>query len=197
VSLAAPNAAISTQFPTTMAAPYRRGSGTSMANAVVSGLVADMLSLQPSLTPNRVKFQLTSTATPDASTDRMAVGAGLVNGYTALNRAPLGLANQGVVPSNGTGSLSASRGTSGVQLDDVAGTTLTSSSLLTQQLLTFDPSVLLTDPWTGTSWYGTSWYGTSWYGTSWYGTSWYGTPDGTSWYGTSWYGGSWYGAWDQ
>src|SRR4029077_8495310 len=55
VSLAAPGAAITTQFPSTMAAPYRRGSGTSMATAVVSGLVADMLSLQPALTPDRVK----------------------------------------------------------------------------------------------------------------------------------------------
>ena len=207
VSLAAPNAAISTLFPTSMPAPYRRGSGTSMANAVVSGLVADMLSLQPSLTPNRVKFELMSTAAHDASNDPMAVGAGLVNGYNALNRAPVGLANQGVVASTGTGSLSASRGTTGVQLDDLGGTTLTSSSLLTQQLLTFDPLAFLADPWTGSSWYGSSWYGSSWYGSSWYGSSWYGsswygsswygTPDGSSWYGSSWYGSSWYGAWDQ
>src|SRR5206468_1690636 len=58
VSLAAPGAAITTQFPSTMAAPYRRGSGTSMATAVVSGLEAQMLSLQPTATPDRVKYEL-------------------------------------------------------------------------------------------------------------------------------------------
>jgi serine protease AprX len=207
VSLAAPGAAITTQFPSSMAAPYRRGSGTSMSTAVVSGVVADMLSVNPAMSPNRVKFALMSTARNVASNDVMAVGRGLVDGYSATFNAPVGLANQGVTPSTGTGSLSASRGTTGVQLSDLNGTVIDGSTSLTQQLLTFDPSLLLTDPWTGTSWYGTSWYGTSWYGTSWYGTSWYGTswygtswygtPDGTSWYGTSWYGGSWYGAWDQ
>jgi serine protease AprX len=208
VSLAAPGAAITTQFPPNMPAPYRRGSGTSMSTAVVSGLVADMLSARPTMSPNRVKFALMSTARNDASNDRTAVGAGLVDGYNAAFNAPLGLANQGVTPSSGTGSLAASRGTTGVVLNDVNGTVLSAASGdLTQQLLTWNPTTLLTDPWSGTSWYGTSWYGTSWYGTSWYGTSWYGTswygtswygtPDGTSWYGTSWYGGSWYGAWDQ
>src|SRR3954468_8592054 len=67
VSLAAPGASVTTQFPSTMAAPYRRGSGTSMSTAVVSGLVAQMLSLQPTLTPDRVKYELTSSARTDAS----------------------------------------------------------------------------------------------------------------------------------
>src|SRR2546421_8612485 len=35
---------ITTEFPPTMAAPYRRGSGTSMSTAIVSGLVAQMRS---------------------------------------------------------------------------------------------------------------------------------------------------------
>jgi serine protease AprX len=190
VSLAAPGGAITTQFPSSMVAPYRRGSGTSMANAVTSGLVADMISAQPAVTPDRIKYMLTSTAHHDASNDRLAVGAGIVDGWAAQSAGP-GLANVGVPASTGTGSIAASRGTVGVVLDDTNATVLyAGSGNLTQQLTTWDPASLLTDPWTGGSWYGGSWYGGSWYGGSWYGGSWY----GGSWYGGSWYGGSWYGA---
>src|SRR4051794_36824536 len=203
VSLAAPGAAITTQFPSTMTAPYRRGSGTSMATAVVSGLVAQMLSLQPVLTPDRVKYELTSTARLDASNDRMATGYGVVDGSRALTAAP-GVANAGVAPSVGTGSLAASRGTVDVVLADTNQTVLDASSGdLTSALTTFPEGTSwfgtswFGTSWFGTSWFGTSWFGTSWFGTSWFGTSWFGQPSGTEDYGTSWFGGAWYGSWDQ
>ena len=206
ISLAAPGSSISTQFPSSMAAPYRRGSGTSMATGIVSGSVALMLSANPTMTPDRVKYALTSTARPDASTDRMAVGSGIIDAYGATFSAPAGLANQGLGRSSGTGSLQASRGTVSVQLSASAGGVVVSGNLTTQ-LTTFDPLNYTTVSWTGSSWYGSSWYGSSWYGSSWYGSSWYGSswygsswygqPDGSSWYGSSWYGSSWYGAWDQ
>ena len=185
VSLSAPGSEIATRFPSAMPAPYRRGSGTSMATAVVSGSVALMLAANPALTPDRVKYALTATARPVASTDRMAVGAGMVDVSGAL-AAPPGVANVGVPPSNGLGSIDASRGTVYVQANDPMGTVV--CGLLTTQLLLWDP-VVLTGEWTGASWYGASWYGASWYGASWYGASWY----GASWYGASWYGASWYG----
>jgi serine protease AprX len=207
VSLAAPNASITNAYPSTMPAPYRRGSGTSMANAVVTGLVADLLSVEPNATPDRVKYQLMAGARTDgASTDPLAVGRGMVDAYAAFT-AGSGVANVGVTPSTGTGSLEASRGTVAVQLYDLTGDVLDSTSNLDAQGLLWDPSVLLTDPWSGNSWYGNSWYGNSWYGNSWYGNSWYGNswygatmngvPDQTQDYGNSWYGSSWYGAWDQ
>jgi serine protease AprX len=221
VSLAAPGATITTQFPSSMTAPYRRGSGTSMSTAVVSGLEAQMLSLQPLLTPDRVKYELMSTGHPDASSDRMAVGSGVVDGAAALTAAP-GLANQGVGPSAGTGSIAASRGTVGVVLDDTNATVLDATSGdLTQTLRSFDPSTLVSDPWTGASWFsdqlsgaswfgaswfgdptgaswfGASWFGASWFGASWFGASWFGTPSSTEDYGASWFGSAWYGAWDQ
>jgi serine protease AprX len=208
VSLAAPGATITTQFPSTMPAPYRRGSGTSMATAVVTGLVADLLSAQPALSPDRVKYMLTATARPDASNDPMAVGAGVVNGVAALT-APPGLANVGVNPSLGTGSLAASRGTVAVALDDASQTVLNAQSGDAQTTLASVAGGSASGAsWWGTSWWGTSWWGTSWWGTSWWGTSWWGTswwgatmngsPDpATDDYGTSWWGGAWYGAWDQ
>ena len=177
VSLAAPDATITTQFPSTMTAPYRRGSGTSMANAVVTGLVAQMLSAQPTMSPDRVKYALMSTVRHDgASTDPLAVGAGVVDGSAALTAGP-GLANAGVAPSMGTGSLAASRGTGGVVLDDLTGTVLDASNGDVSTLAGVD--------------------GTSWWGTSWWGASTNGVSSSTEDYGTSWWGGAWYGAWDQ
>jgi len=203
VSLAAPGASITTQFPSTMAAPYRRGSGTSMATAVVSGLEAQMLSLQPTMSPDRVKYALMSTAHVDASNDPLTTGAGLVDGAAAMTAGP-GVANVGVAPSLGTGSLAASRGTVGAVLDDANSTVLDASSgNLTSTLATFPSgsswfgSSWFGSSWFGSSWFGSSWFGSSWFGSSWFGSSWFGTPDGTEDYGSSWFGSSWFGAWDQ
>ena len=207
VSLAAPGAAITEQFPPNMPAPYRRGSGTSMATGVVSGLVADMLSANPSMSPDRVKFALTSTARADASSDPMAVGAGIVDGYSAVHSAPAGLANQDVVPGSGTGSLEADRGTAHVAVAGIDGSTTVVDGNLTAQLTLWDPASTLFADWTGGSWWGGSWWGGSWWGGSWWqndwtggswwGGSWWGEPQSASWYGGSWWGGSWWGAWDQ
>ena len=209
VSLAAPGAAITTQFPSTMAAPYRRGSGTSMANAVVTGLVAEMLSKQPTLTPDRVKYMLTSTARSAASTDPLAVGAGEVDGWGAMS-APAGLANQGVPPSMGTGSLAASRGTVGVVLDDTNQTVLDASSGdLTSALTDLDTSGSnwfgsnwfgsnwFGSNWFGSNWFGSNWFGSNWFGSNWFGSNWFGVDNSSSDYGSNWFGSAWYGAWDQ
>jgi serine protease AprX len=215
VSLAAPGATITNVYPSSMPAPYRRGSGTSMSTAVVSGLIADILSAQPSWSPDRVKFALMATARPDASTDPMSVGAGLVDGYDAAFNAPAGLADQGLTPGSGLGSIQADRGTVTIQAADGTGTVVASplSGEVTAQLTPWDPASMLVPNFNGSSWYGSSWYGSSWYGSSWYGSSWYGSSwygsswygsswygsswYGSSWYGSSWYGSSWYGAWDQ
>ncbi len=201
VSLAAPGATITTEFPSSMAAPYRRGSGTSFATGIVSGLVADMLSVAPTMTPDRVKFALMSTAVPDASTDPYAVGSGLVNGYSAVVNAPAGLADQNVTPSAGGAGLAADRGT--VELS-AAGTTLSAGTGgLTAQLQLFDPVAYLTSPWTEASWLTSQWSGNSWEDNSWEGNSWEGNSwegnnfSATAWYGNSWAGSAWYGAWDQ
>src|SRR5262249_4290313 len=73
VSLRAPGSAIDTQFPTYVDGSYRRGSGTSMATGVTSGAVALMLSANPNLTPNAIKYALTTSARSVASSDPMAV----------------------------------------------------------------------------------------------------------------------------
>ena len=203
ISLRAPGSAIDTQFPNYVDGSYRKGSGTSFATGITSGAVALMLQASPTMVPDRVKFALTSTARPDATTDAMQVGAGVIDAYRAAFQAPLGLANQGVTRSSGLGSLDASRGTVKVQSLDPAGTIV--GGLLTAQLLLWDP-LSLTATWTGSNWYGSNWYGSNWYGSNWYGSNWYGSNwygsnwyghvDGSNWYGSNWYGSNWYGAWE-
>ena len=199
VSLAAPGAVITQQFPSTMSAPYRRGSGTSMANAVTSGLVAQLISLQPVLTPDRVKYMLTSTARQAASTDPLAVGFGEIDGFGALSARP-GVANVGVAPSLGTGSLAASRGTTGVILDDANQTVLDASSgNLTAALtdLETDGGNWFGGNWFGGNWFGGNWFGGNWFGGNWFGGNWFGVDDSSEDYGGNWFGSAWYGAWDQ
>lgn len=213
VSLAAPGAAVTQEFPPNMPAPYRRGSGTSMSTAVVSGLVADLLSAEPTASPDRVKYQLMAGAQPDASTDPMAVGAGLVNGPAALAAGP-GLANQGLAPSAGTGSLQAARGSVTVTADDTNGTTI--SGNVTLQLQVWNPvadllsSVLwtpLSGNWYSGNWYSGNWYSGNWYSGNWYSGNWYsgnwysgnwysGNWYSGNWYSGNWYGSAWYGCWD-
>jgi serine protease AprX len=206
VSLAAPGSSLTTLFPPARAPPYRSGSGTSMATAVVSGTVALMLAARPSMTPDRVKYALMSTARPDASTDPMAVGKGIIDGYAATFSAPPGLANQGNGLSTGLGSLQLSRGTVSVDAYTAPGAP-TIVGDLTLQLQVFNANALTTilwnpatwfvSQWIGAPWQGSNWEGSNWEGSNWEGSTFQGTPDPSSSYGSNWEGSSWYGAWDQ
>ena len=211
IGLRAPGSTIEQQAPGGgIDATYRRGSGTSMSAAVVSGLAALLLQAEPTWTPDRVKHALMSTARKVAVDDRLAVGAGLVHGPAALAAAP-GLANQGVtLLSDASGSIDGSRGTvrttgecgdstCTVEAGDSAQDKPGSEQFDAEQYRgAWTGSSWYSSQWvspTGNSWYGSSWYGSSWYGSSWYGSSWYGSTDDTS-YGASVAGSSWYGVWE-
>ncbi|MDQ1446324.1 MAG: hypothetical protein QOI20_2788, partial [Acidimicrobiaceae bacterium] len=169
----------------------------------VSGAAALAVQASPTATPDRVKYAFTSTARAVASTDRMAVGAGLLDAFNGALNAPPGLANVGTEPSSGTGTIDASRGTVYVSADDPVRTVVTGQ--MTLQLLLWNPLALFADwtggnwyggNWYGGNWYGGNWYGGNWYGGNWYGGNWYGQPEGGNWYGGNWYGSAWYGAWE-
>ena len=69
---------------------YRLSEGTSMATPVVSGIVALMYSMQPNITPARVRAILQDSVRPFAPSSNCAIiggcGAGIINAQLALAR---------------------------------------------------------------------------------------------------------------
>jgi serine protease AprX len=192
-SLAAPGSSSLAAYPTTMPAPYRRGSGTSFANGVVSGVIADMLSADGSMSPNRIKYALMSTARAYPGADVMAQGAGVPDGYAALS-APSGLANQNVPFGDGTGSIDLSRGSVHVDVAAANGSVTTVNGGLTATLSVFDPTQFVGQNWTSTTWWASQWAGQNWTGQNWTGQNWTGQNwTGQNWTGSAWYGQNWTG----
>jgi hypothetical protein len=185
ISLSAPGSYINDAFAG-LDGTYRRGSGTSMSAAVVSGLTAQLLQARPKWRPDDVKAALAAGAVAVASNERDAVGAGLVNGPAAL-KARINPTYRTVPLSTGGGSLLLSR-----------GTTCLSDLLCAQRL------VDVTAQGDGRNWQALDYAGTQWNATTWYSSQWVGTVEGRNWQtstwvegrnwqGRNWQGSSWYG----
>ena len=86
VSLRAPGSIVDAGNPgSRVGTTYFRGSGTSMSTALVSGVVADLLSARPALSPDQVKALLAGTAySSPGLTDGSAAGAGGVDAASAF-----------------------------------------------------------------------------------------------------------------
>jgi serine protease AprX len=185
---------------------YFRGSGTSQAAAVTSGVVALLLQQRPNLTPDQVKYILRESAAPLPAEDSRAKGKGLVAIDRAMTFAtPLSGYQQTFEQSTGTGSLEASRGhqkltDNGVELTgetDIFGNNFNTSAWaqLSANGSSWTGGDWMGSSWTGSSWTGSSWTGSSWTGSSWTGSSWTGSSwTGSSWTGSSWTGSSWTGS---
>ena len=124
-SMRAPSSTIDDLNPAArMGQWYFKGSGTSQAAAVVSGVIARMLEANPALTPNQVKGILLRTAS--GAPAGPGAGAGLVDAAAAVALATpakkgpqpvLPRANDDATPSSGLGGIAASRGTDPVYAD--------------------------------------------------------------------------------
>ncbi len=98
------NGTLAAQFPQWVVEPYPdfSMSGTSQAAAVVSGVVALMLEVNPRLTPDQVKCQLMSGAHPAVNSNGTLAytvfqqGAGLVDAQDAAYSTASSCANQGL-----------------------------------------------------------------------------------------------------
>ncbi len=169
---------------------YIKGSGSSQAAAITSGLAALVVAAHPSYTPDQVKAVLTRTARPIPGKPANDQGAGRVNLAAALMADPGPALSQSGVAS-GLGSLEASRGGRNVV------TTCPGSATSTVIIGEIDVRCEAWNgsSWTGSSWTGSSWTGSSWTGSSWTGSSWTGSSwTGSSWTGSSWTGGTWTGS---
>jgi serine protease AprX len=160
-----------------------RSSGTSGAAAVVSGSVALLLQAYPTLTPDQVKFVLTSSADRVQGASPTADGAGTLDLTQALDAAKhltavgheasrlQAAAVQAFPSSTGQGSIDAARG--GSFLIDAAGNTLTGE--IDVQGTPWDPAAW----WQATSTL-SAWSGGKWLGVTWTGDGWLPNPGGLS-----------------
>ncbi|MFL6160647.1 MAG: S8 family serine peptidase [Jatrophihabitantaceae bacterium] len=152
-----------------------RGSGTSQAAAVVTGVVADLLQAFPALTPDQVKYALVSSAQQINNGNAASAGAGIVAVAQAYDKAShlLGTdstgaqlraaAVQSFPQATGLGSIEEARG--GAVMVDADGNDLTGE---------IDA---LGNPWNGAAWYQassslTAWSGGQWLGSTWTGDGW-------------------------
>jgi serine protease AprX len=196
---------------------YFRGSGTSEAAAITSGVVALLLQKYPDLTPDEVKAMLTDSAMsiPGFSADYQ--GSGAINlRALALEADPNadgsgGAADaQSFTPATGTGSVEDSRGTDHLTMDgvtltgeqDIFGQPFDSSAMAQAEAdaSSWSGGVWNGNIWSGSSWSGDTWDSAVWAGSSWSGSSWSGSSwsdnswSGSSWSGSSWSGSSWSGS---
>ena len=160
---------------------YFKGTGTSQATAIVSGIAALILQTNPLLSPDQVKGTLMRTAT--RLPKQPGSGAGEVNAGAAVNLVNdlFGLitpANDGLTRSTGTGSLEASRGTLHVYADTNNDG---KPEYVKGEITAFGT------PWTSTSWSQNTWSDYAWQGASWSGSSWTTKP----WSGMEWSTKSW------
>lgn len=189
IDQANPQAVLNTRF--------FRGSGTSQAAAVVSGLAADYLTKYPNATPDQVKYALMHSATPPSSVKTKYVGLGVPDVNKAIGAA-LPSHTQPATGDTGTGSLEAARGSAHVN-DGYAD--LTGEQDVFGQA--WDPNAWSAASAAGTAWSNGTWNGHTWTGNTWDGSTWASAVwDGHTWTGhtwtdTAWDGHTWTGnTWD-
>jgi serine protease AprX len=204
--LLSPGSVLANQFPNAVfGGRFLRGSGTSQAAAVASGVVADLLSARPNLTPDQVKAVLTSTATRISSSNPNFIGAGLVQLPAALNAPTPSYATQSYPASSGNGSLEAARGSNHVSLNgstltgeqDIFGSTWSSAGIAAAEEngSAWSGGVFNGSTWSGSTWSGSTWSGSTWSGSTWSGSAWSGsTWSGSAWSGSTWSGSTWSGS---
>jgi serine protease AprX len=213
VSLRNPGSYVDTDYPAARVGDALfKGSGTSQAAAVVSGVVALALQKNPAWSPDLLKFALkfTGTAIPNLSdADKgikqinayATVGAGFTNSSTP----------QGYTNAKGTGALDLARGTSHVV--DGATSLIGENTILgpftsatwaaaSKAKTSWKGGLwmgqrLAGDGWTGTSWASKTWDDATWTGSSWSGLAWGDAGwSGRAWSGRAWSAGDWSGrAW--
>ncbi len=148
-----------------VAPSYMKGSGTSEATAVTSGLVALLLQAHPTWTPDQVKQALTSTAAPLAFAPTSATGHGRAQLLAALDADP-GPQLRQPLNATGVGSLELSRGGAHLQTD--CGLIVGEVDVQCQP---WDVEAFTGGTWTGGTWTGGTWTGGTWTGGTWTGVS--------------------------
>jgi serine protease AprX len=195
--LRVPNSFLDAKYPNARRGErYFKGTGTSQAAAITSGVVALILQKYPTATPDMVKRFLKDNAKKVAGFDSQAQGEGMINMAPMLTKSP-SKTTQSFNAATGRGTIEAARGRDHLSRDgivltgekDIFGRPIDTASLAKAEAT---GSSWTDGTWNGSSWTGSSWTGSSWTGSSWTGSSWTGSSwTGSSWTGSSWTGSSW------
>lgn len=198
VSNRAAGSTLDTEYPAgRIGTYYFKGSGTSQAAAVVSGVAALMLQANPSMTPDVLKATLVGTASGmegALGTDAPGAGSGLVDARAAVRASVANAyvdkpANGGFEqPSTGAGPIQLSRDSSALvygdlngdgvlelvtgEVDALGNAWLGSTWSETWSNNPWAPYVFEAAGWDGKRWGGKRWGGTSWGGQTWGGKTW-------------------------
>jgi serine protease AprX len=199
VSNRAPGSTLDTEHPAARVGDYYfKGSGTSQAAAIVSGVAALMIQANPSITPDVLKATLVGTAKEMGGLLGLGAagsGAGLVDATAAVNASVANSyankpANRGLlsVGSTGAGPIQLSRDSSALVYSDLNGDGLLDLLMGEVDALgnawlgstwskawsdnPWAPYVFEAIGWDGKTWGGKTWGGTSWKGKTWGGKSW-------------------------
>jgi serine protease AprX len=173
VSTRAPGSTIDVGRPhARVDADYFKGSGTSQATAITAGVAALVLEANPALTPDAAKTILMDSA-----------HTGILNAAAAVKDAldPPLLEAPAFAPSNGLGSLEASRGSLHVAVDP------TGSGVLTPVV---GEVTVLGAPWDAKTWSTTFWASGIWDPIPWRAVSWVGW-DAKTWSAKTWSAKTW------
>ncbi len=175
---------------------YIKGSGTSQATAVVSGLAALILQAHPTWTPDQVKKVLTSTAVPLTNVPVTLQGAGRVQGQAASDAFP-GLPIQQVAVSSATGTLAASRGSSTPITISCAGQPVVLTGEVTSWCAPWSGAAWTSGAWTSGAWTSGAWTSGAWTSGAWTSGAWTsGAWTSGAWTSGAWTSGAWTsGAW--
>lgn len=221
ISLRAPGSTADVENPNARVGTEEfRGTGTSFSAPIVSGIVAQMLGADPSLSPDQVKHGLRAGAAA-ISGDPAAMGAGTIRAKRALDLARSGTANEGVQRSDGRGSLDGDRGSAIVQVDTLvegldgvvsktqvrvlgqhtaevvsdpedAPSLLEGESALDATDDFDEQEYLAASSWDASSWGASSWGASQWGASSWGASSWGASSWGASSWGSSqWWASQW------
>jgi serine protease AprX len=176
---------------------FIRGSGTSQATAVVSGVAALVLQKYPTATPDQVKYLVMTSATKFSAGNTgdqtgqhedLWQGLGIIDAAKAVGGKPSAAPVQSFPVATGSGLLEGSRGSSHVVQaavtlageKDIFGRAWTAA--------TWSAAVAANTAWSGGSFNGCLWSGTTWAtSTRWAAATW----TGTDWTGTAWSTPSW------
>ncbi|MEN3357985.1 MAG: hypothetical protein V7637_1967 [Mycobacteriales bacterium] len=192
---------------------FIRGSGTSQATAVASGVAALIAQKYPTATPDQVKYLLRSSAQALPAAPDIWEGLGVLDAATAVAGDPANAPAQSFPAAGGDGTLEGARGSSHVALDNVtltgeqdifgqqwggAATTNNMSGGLVWSGGRFNGRTWTGDDWdadggwTATSWSAADWTGSPWSSRTWVSRTWVDNSwDSRTWVDCDWSSRTW------